>query len=144
MLVTCGTCRARYDLADGKIRGTVKAKCRSCGATMVITQGGGGKEAGMFDAVPQSRRGRRPADAPAPREDSSHMFTLAELVGRASSAPPPPDPQARREGSGVIDLNALARAAEERARKAPSEPPPAAFAREARSFSDEAPPQPGR
>src|SRR5262249_20097064 len=111
MLVTCGTCRARYDLADGKIRGTVKAKCRACGAIMVVTQGGGGMfEPGLFDSVPQSRRGRHAADSRAPRDDSSHMFTLAELVGRASSAPPSPDPAARKEGSGVIDLNALARA----------------------------------
>jgi hypothetical protein len=48
----------------------------------------------------------------------------------------------RREGSGVIDLNALARAAEERARRAQSEPPPSAFAREARM--DEPPPATSR
>jgi hypothetical protein len=85
------------------------------------------------------------------------MFTLAALVGRATSPPPamPPTPQQqqqarqasvapaaqKREGSGVIDLNALARAAEERARRAQSEPPMSAFAREARA---DAPPPPSR
>ena len=95
---------------------------------------------------------------PSRNDESSQMFTLAALVGRATSAPPPmspstapgasvrPSPVAvtvpRREGSGVIDLNALARAAEERARRAQSEPPPSAFAREARM--DEPPPATSR
>jgi hypothetical protein len=69
------------------------------------------------------------------------MFTLAALVGRAETAPSSQEPRGpgKREGSGVIDLNALAKAAEERARHVHSEPPPAAFAREAR-LVDEAPP----
>ncbi len=101
----------------------------------------------------------RPRSAPAPRNDeTSQMFTLAALVGRATSPPPGAPAQVRsgassvapvataavkREGSGVIDLNALARAAEERARRAQSEPPPSAFAREARPI-DEPPPATSR
>jgi hypothetical protein len=90
-----------------------------------------------FDSVPRSRR----AAALAPPPESSQMFTLAALVGRASSTPPPPPERkvAKKEGSGVIDLNALARAAEERMKRSNSEPPLAAFARETRSLSDEAP-----
>jgi hypothetical protein len=64
--------------------------------------------------------------------DNSTMFSLSALVNGASVKPPPPsEPAPRtRETSGLIDLNAIARAAEERARAPKTEPPPA-FARDA-------------
>ena len=131
MLITCPSCQAKYRVADDKVEGrSVAVRCGTCEA--VITVG-----AGIGDGVSSQRQA--PVRA---RSDSSHMFTLAELVGRATASQPQPDPKKgdanpKKDTSGVIDLNALARAAAERARKAQSEPP-TEFAREART-ADPAP-----
>ncbi len=150
MLITCPSCQAKFRIADEKVSGRdASVRCRSCQATFHIGSFGAGS------APPSRSPGARAASsAPPPKNDeSSQMFTLAALVGRAHTQPPPamakqgtippPAPVARREGSGVIDLNALARAAEERARRAQSEPPPSTFTREARPI-DEPPPATSR
>jgi hypothetical protein len=79
-----------------------------------------------------------------PKNESSHLFTLAALVGRAEATAPTAMTDAKapkKDGSGVIDLNALAVAAEARGRAVQSDPP-AAFASEARGADDA--PQGGR
>jgi hypothetical protein len=140
-------------VADEKVRGrTVTVRCRSCPGAITI----GAPQAQEPEPTPPSVR-PNPFDSirakhapvlPANRE-SSQMFTLAALVGRATGPAPLQTPMpsvtptasariSRREGSGVIDLNALTRAAEERARRVQSEPPPSAFARE--TFTEEAAP----
>ncbi len=141
MLITCPSCQAKFRFDDVSANGRSGAvRCRSCQGTIHVGA----------QAHPSYQAGPARTGAPPVRNDeTSQMFTLAALVGRATSPAPAPQktgatPVAlKREGSGVIDLNALARAAEERARRARSEPPPSAFAREAAPAED-APPATSR
>jgi predicted Zn finger-like uncharacterized protein len=155
MLITCRSCQARYTVADEKVAGkSLTVRCRVCEATILV-DAHAVQVSAPVSPKPLSER-PSPFDGPETHRripaletnsEASQMFTLAALVGRAraSSAPPASTVpgnakrESKRDGSGLIDLNALARAAEERARRAQSEPPPQAFARDP-SHGDEPPP----
>jgi predicted Zn finger-like uncharacterized protein len=156
MLITCRSCQARYTVADDKVRGhSLTIRCRACEATILVdahalrTPAPESAKTSVRPFAPEAPKSR-PAPALQPETENSQMFTLAALVGRAKSSAPPPAADtpasvptrlpSRKDGSGLIDLNALARAAEERARRVQSEPPPGAFAREARAVDEPPPP----
>jgi hypothetical protein len=153
MLIFCDSCQTRYRIADPPpSERQLSVACRVCKAVISV-QGGVRDQAHLsrrnpnapspFDD-PTNPEPEPPMNAPnrtAPQRsqtDSSTMFSLASLVTGASMRMPSAEPVGRpRETSGLIDLNAIARAAEERARAPKSEPPPA-YVRDA--FPSEPPP----
>jgi predicted Zn finger-like uncharacterized protein len=102
---------------------------------------GGAKDDEVATGVsprPAAASGGTPAPAPAgasgkatgSREESSNIFSLGALTGSAGEAPAPFVPQSSsargREDSGVIDLNALAKAQAAKTAQPAAAPAPAA------------------
>lgn len=90
MKFTCGSCAAKYQIADEKIAGrTLKMKCRKCGHPIVVR---GGSTGGAPRPSARPRRPSLPSQAAAPE---------AAATQTGGSVAPPPTRPSRTSGLGA-------------------------------------------
>lgn len=106
MKITCINCSAKYSLADDKVNGrSFKVRCKKCGEPIVV---------------------RAASEAPEPltaaRNESSALFSLAQLKDVSQARRAEPTPPRTTDGSGLIDIRALAASVQSGAPSSPAKP----------------------
>lgn len=161
MDVSCPACASKYTCDDEKLRGkTARMRCRACDTVWlvsgteaedkraaVVKRGADREQRDLFASQPLEEGSAYQTMRPPPivgtgaRDENSVLFTIEGLVkgGGARVKTPEPAPVSMSkptpsDDEGVIDLNALASVAPRAMEPVfASDPPPAAFSRDAGS-----------